>query len=187
MTFEFKKIPGFENYEINSDGTVVRNIKTGQILRQNVKNNLCSTKYLFVQLYKNGKKFNCPVHQLVARCWLGKKPEGLTVDHIDRNQFNNYYRNLRYTTFSEQMKNRDKFRYGEIRRQKNKKTAIEKNAIQITLKLGDETYTFESMTSAAKTLHLVYENCSATSLYYQLVNRNCKIFDFEVFYKERMK
>ena len=187
MTFEFKKIPGFENYEINSDGTVVRNIKTGQILRQQVNDDMRSTKYLYVKLCKNGKGHHCYIHQLVARCWLGKKPEGLTVDHIDRNQFNNYYRNLRYVTYSEQLKNRGKYSYGEIGRQKAKKRNVERTAIQITLKLGDEIYTFESMASAAKTLHLVYENCSATSLYYQLVNRNCKIFDFEVFYKERMK
>ena len=43
---------------------------------------------------------------MVAECWLGEKPEGYEIDHIDRNSQNNDYRNLRYVTRSEQMKNR---------------------------------------------------------------------------------
>ena len=41
---------------------------------------------------------------MVAECWLGEKPEGYEIDHIDRNSQNNDYRNLRYVTRSEQMK-----------------------------------------------------------------------------------
>ena len=47
------------------------------------------------------------IHKVVAECWLGDKPEGMQIDHIDRNPHNNDYRNLRYVTHSEQMKNRD--------------------------------------------------------------------------------
>ena len=46
------------------------------------------------------------IHRAVAECWLGDCPNGYEVDHIDRNSHNNDYRNLRYVTHSEQMKNR---------------------------------------------------------------------------------
>ena len=46
------------------------------------------------------------IHKVVAECWIGPKPEGLQVDHINRNSLDNDYRNLRYVTHSEQMKNR---------------------------------------------------------------------------------
>jgi hypothetical protein len=46
------------------------------------------------------------IHKVVAECWLGPCPVDYEVDHIDRNSKNNDYRNLRYVTHSEQMKNR---------------------------------------------------------------------------------
>ena len=46
------------------------------------------------------------MHRIVAECWLGDRPEGYEIDHIDRNTHNNKYTNLRYVTHSVQMKNR---------------------------------------------------------------------------------
>jgi hypothetical protein len=52
---------------------------------------------------RNGRKVNGLVHQLVAAAWIGPKPPGFQVDHIDGDKRNNMSRNLRYLTPKEQM------------------------------------------------------------------------------------
>lgn len=46
------------------------------------------------------------VHRLVAETFLANTDEKPTVDHIDRNPFNNHISNLRWATYSEQCFNR---------------------------------------------------------------------------------
>jgi len=50
------------------------------------------------------------IHHLVAYAFLGPRPEGLQIDHIDRNKLNNKADNLRYCTRSKNIKNRDDYR-----------------------------------------------------------------------------
>ncbi len=44
------------------------------------------------------------VHQLVALFYLGKKPEGMCVNHKDGNKLNNKPSNLEYVTIAENIK-----------------------------------------------------------------------------------
>ena len=62
--------------------------------------------YYFAWVNIKHKVIRVPIHRIVAECWLGEKPRGYEIDHIDRNSHNNAYTNLRYVTHSEQMKNR---------------------------------------------------------------------------------
>lgn len=41
------------------------------------------------------------IHDLVCAAFIGVKPIGMQVDHIDRNKNNNHASNLRYVTLSE--------------------------------------------------------------------------------------
>lgn len=111
---EFKKIPSLKFlYEINSNGTIMRNVKSKRrlLIRCDKHHSTTGKGYMFTFIHTGGrhewgKTIRLPIHRLVAECWLGPKPEGLELDHIDRNPCNNDYRNLRYVTHSEQMKNR---------------------------------------------------------------------------------
>ena len=106
---KFKKIKSLQfKYEINGDGSILRNVKSKRRISQFKKSHNSKTEYWCVQInhgQNNIKKYF--VHNLVAECWLGDKPEGYQTDHIDRNSLNNDYRNLRYVTKSEHMLNRD--------------------------------------------------------------------------------
>ena len=50
------------------------------------------------------------IHRLVAYAFLGPRPEGLFIDHYDRNKLNNKADNLRYVTPSENSQNTDWYR-----------------------------------------------------------------------------
>lgn len=100
---EFRKIKSLDFlYEINEDGTIVRNVKSKKKLKIRLDHHHSKTGYYRVWIKNKGHS----VHKLVAECWLGDKPEGYEIDHIDRDTHNNHYSNLRYVTHGEQMKNR---------------------------------------------------------------------------------
>lgn len=61
-----------------------------------------------------GKKRTRCLHILVASAFLGPRPPGYVVDHIDRDKLNNRADNLRYVTQTENMRNTERY---ERRRQ----------------------------------------------------------------------
>ena len=93
----------FENYEISNLG----NCKKGNKLIEGSINN---RGYKYIQLQRNGKRLNLLFHHLVAKCFLGERPEKLVIDHIDQNKLNNTYTNLRYVTQKENLHNTKKYR-----------------------------------------------------------------------------
>lgn len=102
----FRKIPSLKFlYEISADGRIFRNIKSKKVYRQFLNKN----GYYYVNCTINKKRIMCTVHSLVAECYLGEKPKGYCIDHIDRNKHNNYHGNLRYVTYSENLHNTDKY------------------------------------------------------------------------------
>jgi len=54
--------------------------------------------YLQICAYENGRRTTIMMHRLVALAFLGERPEGMFIDHIDRNKKNNHPSNLRYVT-----------------------------------------------------------------------------------------
>lgn len=108
LNLEFRKIPSLQFlYEVNSNGTIIRNVKSKRHLKLFLKcGHVSNTRYWCTQVNIKHHVRKVFVHRVVAECWYGPRPEGMQVDHIDQNSLNNDYRNLRYVTKSEQMLNR---------------------------------------------------------------------------------
>ena len=66
------------------------------------------SRYLRIDLNLNRKKhmrLNTYIHKLVAEYFIGERPEGYDIDHIDGNYLNNRADNLRYVTSIENKHN----------------------------------------------------------------------------------
>jgi intein-encoded DNA endonuclease-like protein len=93
----FTKIKGYENYSINNIGTILN--KKKKIL-YNSKN-----KYGYeVTLCKDGKSKTFRIHRLVYENFIGEIPIRHCVVHIDGNNYNNFYKNLKLSTHKEYLK-----------------------------------------------------------------------------------
>jgi hypothetical protein len=91
---------GFQNYEISSQGRV-RNSKTGFAMKTLTN----TTKQSFVRLYGGGYGAkNAYIGQMVLAAFIGPRPEGLEVSHLNMQQSNNRLENLAYETKSAIMK-----------------------------------------------------------------------------------
>jgi len=144
-------IIGYEGlYKIYDDGRVFS-------VRRNIflKQEITFGRY-FVKLCKNNIKKINKIHILVATHYIGERPVGLEIDHIDRNPLNNNVSNLRYISKSENNKNKyvigkipyrhiTKFRNGfSIQIKKNGKFIFNRCSIYWTLedaiKVRNEAY-----------------------------------------------
>lgn len=61
--------------------------------------------YLHVVLCRDGVQLGKTVHSLVAGAFLGPRPDGFDILHLDGNMENNDLSNLRYGTRSDNLKN----------------------------------------------------------------------------------
>lgn len=78
-------------YLISNNGDVKRNDKY-------LNCSIMNRGYKYFQTSKKGIRKNYLIHHLVAELFIGARPEGLVIDHIDQNKLNNNVSNLRYTT-----------------------------------------------------------------------------------------
>lgn len=62
--------------------------------------------YLYVGLYKDGKRSNVYIHQLVARAFHGECPPGQQVRHLNDKNQDNAATNLAYGTHKDDMLDR---------------------------------------------------------------------------------
>jgi hypothetical protein len=118
-----RQIPDFEQYGITENGEVI-NVKTERILKTSFHKG-----YYQVNLNKNGKQYTRRIHQLVALTFIGERPDGYDIDHIDGNSKNNNFKNLEYCKHSENM--RRAYEKNLVGLNRNKIKVIQKNKNEI--------------------------------------------------------
>lgn len=130
MSEVWKPVTGYEGlYEVSDLGRVrsLDRVVTGKDGRDERHNGkiLRSQKlyngYLEVHVSKNGKRKHRTIHSLVAEAFLGPRPRGRDVMHVDGDRANNALENLRYGTRSENL--RSTYAYGG--KQANGKLSLE--------------------------------------------------------------
>ena len=98
--------PVFDSvYEVSSEGRVKRvmggkGTKAGTILKQPVD----SAGYCVTTFCINGKRNPVRNHILVASLFIGDRPDGMEINHIDGDKTNNAAVNLEYISKSENSK-----------------------------------------------------------------------------------
>ena len=128
----WKDIEGFNGrFSVSSEGRVKQNALTYKSSNgitysfdeHIIEPTTWQSRYLRVDLiWKHINKRLCTyVHKLVIETFLGPRPYGMEIDHINRNYLDNRLCNLRYVTKSENMQNVDKSKYkwSEERKQKH--------------------------------------------------------------------
>ena len=96
----WKKIDGFDGYEISNHGNILStkyNSKKLLSIRKNVI-------YPSVCLHADGKKYNRYIHRLVAEAYIPNPKNKPQVNHIDGNKKNNHKSNLEWVSNSENIK-----------------------------------------------------------------------------------
>jgi len=89
---------GYEQYLVSNLGKVKNN--GGQLLKPMIS----KLGYLYVGLYKDGKRELFMVHQLVAMAFIGPYPEGKEINHENGVKTDCSVDNLKYVTKSENIK-----------------------------------------------------------------------------------
>ena len=187
---EFRKIKSLNFlYEINENGTILRNVKSKKQLKIKLDFHHSKKGYYMAMVHSQsineGKTKRIMIHRIVAECWLGDCPSGFEIDHIDRNPHNNNFRNLRYVSKSDQMKNRD---HSNISK---KGTENLEEARQIRMKpvkicSGKEQLIFESFADCSRFLAEKYQ-VPFDTIRYKLKNHRDKIYDYNIIYLSKCR
>jgi len=94
-------------YYVSSSGRVRRETPSAWDARRGnrfLRGSVDSNGYISVALYFGVKRKVRGVHQLVADAFLGTRPDGKEVNHIDSNKHNNRVENLEYVTKDENLR-----------------------------------------------------------------------------------
>jgi hypothetical protein len=97
---EWKPVVGFEDrYKVSIDGTILSFQPCSRFKAPRIKKpRLGEYGYYSVALWRDGIGMGKLVHCLVAEAFIGPKPNGMQVNHIDGIKTNNSVLNLEYIT-----------------------------------------------------------------------------------------
>ena len=110
----WRAVVGYEGFYEVSDSGLVRSVdrlshslKRGvqRIKGRMLKPGIASNGYPSVALCRDGKPRTHNVHAMVAEAFIGPRPEGKVIDHIDQDRANPKVGNLRYVSQATNMQN----------------------------------------------------------------------------------
>ena len=101
MDEHWKTIPDFPCYTVSDKGRIKRIVGWRQ--RPHLTHRLLKLRtsihgYKVVALSRDGVQYHFRVHQLVARAFIGDKPNGTEINHINFRKTDNRKENLEYLT-----------------------------------------------------------------------------------------
>lgn len=100
-----KTIPNFSRYFADNDGNLWTTAWRGSKQTRMLKPALSPDGYLKTMIVNDeGKNVSTTIHKMVALAYLGPRPDGCEVNHIDGNKSNNRPDNLEYVTHSQNCK-----------------------------------------------------------------------------------
>lgn len=106
---EIWKDIGIKKYQVSNLG----NVKGADGIRL-LKPRIKKCGYLEVVIQNDGIKKYKTIHSLVMETFVGERPEGMDIDHINRIKNDNCLGNLRYCSRSENLQNRDDWDKNEL-------------------------------------------------------------------------
>ena len=109
-TEEWRDIPCYEGvYQVSSYGRVISlprprfiHSRKEALIRKTFKTG--KGKYLAVDLSRENQSHRFYIHELVALVFIGDRPNGYEVNHIDLDKYNNHANNLEYLTHEQNVK-----------------------------------------------------------------------------------
>jgi hypothetical protein len=106
---EWRAVPGFDGYEVSDEGQVRSHRRSAPRI---IVGGLNEKGYRLVSLFAGSKstRRTQAVHALVLSAFVGPRPEGQQVRHLDGNPANNSLANLAYGTAAENKQ--DAIRHG---------------------------------------------------------------------------
>lgn len=123
MIEEWRAITNFPRYQVSSEGRV-RSDKCILKMFRFKKN----SPYLAVDLMKDGNRSRRAVHQLVIEEFVGNRPNGMEVRHLDGKADNNKATNLVWGTKSQNQQ--DRIKHGtDARGEKNKRAKLSREQV----------------------------------------------------------
>lgn len=98
-TEEWRPVIGFEKYySISNSGRLRRDFLRGKPRSQILLPTHSKGGYPSYYLHAGGKRWATSIHNMVAMHFIGPRPKGLHVAHLDGDNKNNRVENLRYVT-----------------------------------------------------------------------------------------
>ena len=145
-------------YEISQDGKHIRNSKS----KRHVHCFIGENGYYQTNVKIDDELRLVSIDTLVAEAWIGNKPDGYELVHVNGNNLDNHYTNLQYLKISEL----------------DKRESLSK---PIKLIQKDTTITFPSIRQAAQYLATVY-NKRYKTIRSKFSNKRHRIYDYDVIY-----